>query len=29
MLPVGYYESYIVEQSVPDKEKWYLRPHHV
>ena len=28
-MPVGYYESYLVGESVPDQEKWYLRPHHV
>lgn len=29
LLPVGYYESFVAAENVPDEEKWYLRPHHV
>ena len=29
LLPVGYYESFVAAENVPDGEKWYLRPHHV
>jgi len=29
LLPVGYYESFVAAENIPDTEKWYLRPHHV
>ena len=27
LLPVGYYEGFMSQ--VPNRDKWYLRPHHV
>ena len=29
LLPVGYYENFVAAENIPEKDKWYLRPHHV